>query len=1189
MPGIMFKNSIKRVFLLILLCWWGSWNAFPQYQELSKTGWTVAVDNEETVQADSKGAYAIDEDVNTIWHTDWDDSAYPLPHWIVVDLGEKKELNGFTYTPRPGGGNGTIKTYAFFVSTDSIVWDSVAGGSWAYPWDQKRIVSFDVHEGIRYMKLIAKEEVNGHGWTSCAEFGAMAVGVDFISGQTLLEQGDSVQFTDLSGNNPVAWYWYFEGGTPETSTKQNPWVKYNNPGAYDVRLAVRTLSGKMDTLIKKEYIRVMSPLISRMGWKLLYVDSEEPEGEAYPNGLATSAFDGDPATYWHTKWVGGADPYPHTIVIDLGGRFNLDGFLYTPRPGGGNGTVKDYEFYVLNEVTDWTNPATWGTPVAAGTWSAPWEIKKTVFFQHPAMGRYMVFHALSEKNDNPWTSCGELALMGADLATHFDADRTEIFATQKVQFEDKSVGKNGWEWAFEGGTPSVSTEQNPLVLYTTSGTYTVTLITHSDNVGTDTLVKEGFVVVDPRPEERALPKDQWSLLDYDSEEITGEPAPNGLAVAAIDGNPDTYWHTDWTTDNKPYPHFLLIDLGETADISGFVYTPRPGGGKGTIDSCMFLVSNDGNNFDPVAVCNWNGTGGWNQPRRIILDNTVTGRYIRFVALSEMKDRPWASCAEIDVLTPIKGTYFEAEPLFVESGGKVYFLDLTAGTPDSLEWFFEGVSPPVSTEQSPVVTYDVPYENLGKSFNVTLVAGQDTFIRKNYITVNYKIPEINAGAWIDTFEIGKNLVSWSGSEGGYVDHTHYPVTLIRGRSYEVRLGHNSPWQGYPRSRGLFVDWNRNFHFDEPAETVFEKQDEVEENGTVDVFTLQVPANTMPGFTRLRVMATVYGDPDPYNSIPYGEMEDYTVHIVDDTTRVAPVAAFKTDTTIVCAGGTVHFLDASENLPTQWTWFFEDGDPDTSHFATPAVTYHDPGYYSVILISSNDHGSDTITGTNYIRVLDLPAVNAGEDQEVCPGSQVVLHATGADSLSWDNGVEDDVAFIAEKTQNYVVTTWDRQGCAATDTVTVSVLKVNTAVTMRTDTLIALVGSDAQALQWINCADHMPVEGATDSMFVPEKNGSYAVVVTQGVCADTSVCLSLMPTAVKELSGETVVIRPNPSAGSFMVCTGTYDAAIRIYNVLGVLVYQKDHTAGMENISLHEKGVYIIVVRSGDRYVTRRIVVR
>ncbi len=1180
---------MKKIYVLILLCLLGSGNAFPQYQELSKTGWTVAVDNEETVQADNKGVYAIDEDINTIWHTDWDDSAYPLPHWIVVDFGKKTDLSGFTYTPRPGGGNGTIKTYAFFVSTDSIVWDSVAGGSWADPWDQKRVVTFEVHEGIRYMKLVAKDEANGRGWTSCAEFGAIAVGVDFVSGQTLLQPGDSVQFTDLSGNTPVAWHWYFEGGTPDTSTQQNPWVKYNTPGAYDVRLEVRTASGKQDTLIKKEYIRVMSPLISRTGWKLLYVDSEEPEGEAYPNGLAISAFDGDPSTYWHTKWVGGADPYPHTIVIDLGGKFSLDGFGYTPRPGGGNGTVKDYEFYILNEVADWTNPATWGTPVVSGTWSAPWEITKTTFFQHPALGRYIVFHALSEKNGNPWASCGELAVMGADLATRFDADRTEIFATQKVQFEDKSVGKNGWEWTFEGGTPATSTGQNPLVLYTAPGTYTVTLITHSDNVGTDTLVKEDFIVVDPRPEERALPKDNWSLLDYDSEEKTGEPTPNGFAVAAIDGNPDTYWHTDWTTDNKPYPHFLVIDLGETTDISGFVYTPRPGGGKGTVDSCMFLVSNDGKDFIQVAACNWSGAGDWDQPRRIILDNPVTGRYVRFVALSEKKDRPWASCAEIDVLTPITGTYFEADPLFVESGRKVYFLDLTAGAPGSREWFFEGISPPVSTEQSPVVTYTVPYDNLGRAFDVMLIAGQDTFIRENYITVNYNIPEINPGAWIDTFEIGKTLASWSGSEGGYVDHTQYPVTLIRGRSYEVRLGHNSPWPGYLRSRGLFVDWNRNFHFDEPGETVFEKQDEIVEQSTVDIFTLQVPANAVPGRTRLRVMATVYGDPGPYNMIPYGEMEDYTVNIVDDTSAVAPAAAFMTDTNVVCAGGTVHFLDTSENLPTQWTWFFEGGDPDSSHFATPAVTYPAPGFYSVTLISSNDHGSDTVKATNYIEVLDLPAVDAGEDIEVCPGSPVVLHATGGDSLSWNNGVEDSVAFIAEKTQDYVVTTWNRQGCTAADTVTVSVQRINPAVTMRTDTLIALLGRDGLALQWINCADLKPVEGAVDSLFVPGKSGSYAVVVTHGACTDTSVCLYLMPTDVKDVRGEKTGVWPNPNDGSFTVYTGKDHTAIRIYNVLGVPVYLNDNAAETENISLHEKGIYVMVIRSGNRYVTHRIVVR
>jgi PKD repeat protein len=50
--------------------------------------------------------------------------------------------------------------------------------------------------------------------------------------------GNSVTFTDASYNGTVTtWNWSFPGGTPSTSTAQNPTVTYSTPGKYNVTLA----------------------------------------------------------------------------------------------------------------------------------------------------------------------------------------------------------------------------------------------------------------------------------------------------------------------------------------------------------------------------------------------------------------------------------------------------------------------------------------------------------------------------------------------------------------------------------------------------------------------------------------------------------------------------------------------------------------------------------------------------------------------------------------------------------------------------------------------------------------------------------------------------------------------------------------------------------------------------------------
>ena len=51
---------------------------------------------------------------------------------------------------------------------------------------------------------------------------------------------NSVYFYDYTTNNPIAWSWSFPGGSPSTSTMQNPVVNYANPGTYLVCLTAYT-------------------------------------------------------------------------------------------------------------------------------------------------------------------------------------------------------------------------------------------------------------------------------------------------------------------------------------------------------------------------------------------------------------------------------------------------------------------------------------------------------------------------------------------------------------------------------------------------------------------------------------------------------------------------------------------------------------------------------------------------------------------------------------------------------------------------------------------------------------------------------------------------------------------------------------------------------------------------------------
>jgi len=93
--------------------------------------------------------------------------------------------------------------------------------------------------------------------------GGVAPVVDFMTGgSTTINAGGSVDFYDNSSNNPTAWSWTFNGGTPGTSTIQYPpSITYSTGGSYDVTLFASNPYGN-NTLTKPGYITVLPVGIS---------------------------------------------------------------------------------------------------------------------------------------------------------------------------------------------------------------------------------------------------------------------------------------------------------------------------------------------------------------------------------------------------------------------------------------------------------------------------------------------------------------------------------------------------------------------------------------------------------------------------------------------------------------------------------------------------------------------------------------------------------------------------------------------------------------------------------------------------------------------------------------------------------------------------------------------------------------
>jgi photosystem II stability/assembly factor-like uncharacterized protein/PKD repeat protein len=71
--------------------------------------------------------------------------------------------------------------------------------------------------------------------------------VSEFSFDTLSCVDTDIQFTDESTNLPESWNWSFPGGTPASSTNQNPLVSYNLPGTYTIQLTTTNEFGQGTT------------------------------------------------------------------------------------------------------------------------------------------------------------------------------------------------------------------------------------------------------------------------------------------------------------------------------------------------------------------------------------------------------------------------------------------------------------------------------------------------------------------------------------------------------------------------------------------------------------------------------------------------------------------------------------------------------------------------------------------------------------------------------------------------------------------------------------------------------------------------------------------------------------------------------------------------------------------------------
>jgi beta-galactosidase len=165
---------------------------------INRSNWKlVSVDSQ---HGGNEARLAFDGNTNTFWHTEYQGSEPTCPHTLVVDMLKPYWVTAFTYLSRQDGNqNGMVKAYEVYLSTDGETWGSpVASGEFKNT-TALQIATLKTATVGRYLKFVAKSEINGRAWTSAAEIGIQASGDATAISTPQATSASSSEYYDLQG------------------------------------------------------------------------------------------------------------------------------------------------------------------------------------------------------------------------------------------------------------------------------------------------------------------------------------------------------------------------------------------------------------------------------------------------------------------------------------------------------------------------------------------------------------------------------------------------------------------------------------------------------------------------------------------------------------------------------------------------------------------------------------------------------------------------------------------------------------------------------------------------------------------------------------------------------------------------------------------------------------------------------
>ena len=135
-------------------------------------------------------------------------------------------------------------------------------------------------------------------------------------------------------------------------------------------------------------------------------------------------------------------------------------------------------------------PTEWHWDFGDGTTSS----EQNPSHAYTSAGTYSItLNAKNESSDETKT-IENIIRVYAPAVANFTVTDSTVSENHSITFHSTSENATSLAWTFDGGEPSTSNEENPMITYNEEGSFSVSLIA-SNPVSCDTITKENFIVV----------------------------------------------------------------------------------------------------------------------------------------------------------------------------------------------------------------------------------------------------------------------------------------------------------------------------------------------------------------------------------------------------------------------------------------------------------------------------------------------------------------------------------------------------------------------------------------------------------------------------------------------------------------------------------------------------------------------